>query len=474
MTAIARAVAATSAKDAFIRLGGTGSPYVTPHGRDVVYADIPAVGEIRVGNVTVSAEKAMSYIPFFAAVRNISEDIASLPLNVYRVLDGGGREVDRSHPVQVLMHEQPNPYMSAFAFRETLQSHVLTWGNGYAEIEFATDGSVLALWPLRPDRTTVFIDRETDQVVYRYRLSSGGDWVDLPRRKVFHVHGLGYDGLVGYSIIERARHMLGMAVATQKDWTERYEKGGIPPAYLSHPTELSDTARGNLRKSIDDGTLSDRNRMALLEEGMDIKTVGIPPKDMMFIESGSMTRSLTSTLFRMAPHMLQDIERSTSWGSGVESQKIEYTTFTLRSWLVRWEQEGKISLLRGEDRYLRHVIDGLLRGDTRTRWAAYTAGMDRGVYSIDDVLEMEDRNPLPNDMGKRHFVQLNTAPLDQVGEMSMEDRIAALGGLVRAGFTPQASTDALDLPNIDHTGLEPVTVQELVPTNGNGNGAQPR
>jgi len=457
MTAIARAVKASTITN-FIHLGGTGTPYTTPVGRDVVYADVLG-GEFKIGGVTISADKAMRYIPFFAAVRNISEDVAGLPLNVYQKLPGGGRERDAAHPVDELLGTAPNPYMTAFTFRETLQSHVLTWGNGYAEIEFATDGSVLHLWPLQPNRMTVFVDKAADTVVYRFVLANGGH-VDLPRRKVLHVHGLGFDGLVGYSVIERARHMLGMAIAAERYGEDWFEKGGIPPAYLSHPKDLSDPARANLRKSIDDGTLTDRHRMALLEEGMKIETIGIPPRDSAFLEANGMTRSLTATLFRMPPDMLQDVTRSTSWGTGIEQQGIGYVKYTLRSHLIRWEQEGKARLLAGEDRYLKHVVDALMRGDSAARWTAYRAGADLGVYSIDDILEMEDRNPLPDGLGQQHFVQLNRVPLEEIGAMSIRERFEVLGALIRAGYQPDASTEALDLPDIDHTGLEPVTVAE--------------
>lgn len=448
-----------------ISLGGTGVPFTTSRANDVVYG-VNLNDRRSVAGVSVTADKAMGYIPFFAAVRDISEDVAGLPLNVY-VADT--RDKDTAHPVHKLLHSKSNPYMSAFTFRETLQAHVLTWGNGYAEIEYNTDGSIRALWPLRPDRMDVLVESSTGVPFYRYRLGNG-DTVDLPRRNVFHVHGLGYDGLIGYSIIEKTRHTLGMALASEKWGEDWFTKGGVPPAALVHPKTLSDTARDNLRKSIDDGTLTDRQRMALLEEGLDIKVFGIPAKDSAFLETLDDTRSLMATLFRMPPDMLGDVDRSTSWGSGIEQQGIGYVKYALRSWLNRWEQQGNLQLLPGEDRYLKHVVDGLLSGDTAARWRAYEAGLRTGVYCIDDILEMEDRNPLPDGQGQRHFVPLNMAPLDQVGEMSMSERFAALGALNRAGFQPDSSLEALDLPPIDHTGLEPVTVSEQGDYARNGNG----
>jgi hypothetical protein len=194
----------------------------------------------------------------------------------------------------------------------------------------------------------------------------------------------------------------------------------------------------------------------------------LPPKDAMFLETRQMSRGLTATLLRIAPHMLQDVDRSTSWGSGIESQKIEYTSFTLGAWLHRWEQEAKMSLLRDEDRYARHTLDAFLRGASRDRWAAYSSGFDRGVWSVNDILAMEDRNPVPG--GDQRFVPLNMMPLDQASGMTLEERIVALGRLVNSGFVPAASTDALDLPDIEHSGLPPVTVQPVSGGNGNGVG----
>lgn len=452
-----------------IRLGG-GQGYTTPISRDVVYSD---PGGVAWGVKAVSADRAMGFIPFFAAVRNISEDVAGLPLNVYAKRTDGGRTREGDHPVDTLLHSAPNPYMTAFSFRETLQSHVLMWGNGFAEIEFATDGSVLALWPLRPDRMLVTVDRASGAPVYRYSLDDTSH-VDLPRRKVFHVHGLGFDGLVGYSIIEKARRTLAMALASERYGENWYDKGGLPKAVLKHPKTLSDPARANLRDSVEANysSLEGRQRIMLLEEGMDLDTLGVPAKDAAFLDTLSDARSLMATLFRMPPDMLQDVTRSTSWGTGIEQQGIGYVKYTLRGSLLRWEQEGDMRLLAGEPRYLKHVVDGLMRGDSTARWNQYRQGLDLGVYSIDDVLEMEDRNPLPDGLGKQHFVQLNRAPLDQIGEMSMVDRLAALGGLVRAGFQPDSSLSALDLPEIDHTGLEPVTVAETGAYSRNGNGSR--
>jgi HK97 family phage portal protein len=444
-----------NAVKATFRLGGTGGTWLTPRANDIVYVDPWSVDASRVAGVNVTAEKAMSYIPFFAAVRNISEDVAGLPLGVFRAT-AEGRQQDRSHPLHRVLHDAPNPYMTSFTFRETLQAHMLTWGNGYAEIEYGEDGSVLGLWPLRPDRMEVLVDAKANAPVYRY--TTAGRTVDLPWRKVLHLHGLGFDGLVGYSILSIARGMLGIALAGEKHSQTDFARGTVPPAILKTQGKLSIEAKQNLRESWD--SLDHRDRVAILEEGLDLQVIGVPAKDSEFIATMNMPRSLMATLLRIPPHMLQDVDRSTSWGSGIEQQTLGYSKFTLRPWLIRWEQAGKQQLSLEDDRYLRHNMTAFERGDTATRWNAYEAGLRNGIYSVDDIRELEDLNPLPDGLGDVRFAPLNMAPLDQFKQASMRERIEMLGALVRAGFDPAAASDAIGVPEIEHTGLEPVTVSE--------------
>lgn len=452
-----------------IHLGG-GQGYVTSRRNDVVY-DVDVAGLLG-RRARITPERAMKFIPFFAAVRNISEDVAGLPLNVYQRIPEGGRRRDADHPVDSLLGKAPNPWMTAMTFRETLQGHVLTWGNGVAEIEYDTEGRVLGLWPLRADRCEFLVDRASGNPFLRYTLGNGQQ-VDLARRNYFHVHGLGFDGLQGYSIVEIARRTLAMALAGQKYGEHWYDKGGLPKAVLIHPKTLSDTAKTNLRESVEANysTLEGRQRIMLLEEGMSLEQIGVSAKDAEFLASMDNAWHLMATLFRMPPDMLQDVSRSTSWGTGIEQQGIGYVKYTLRGWLTRWEQEGDMRLLTGSDRYLKHIVDALLRGDSAARWNVYRQALDLGVFNIDKVLELEDMNPLPDGLGQQHFVQLNRAPLEQVGELSLRERYEILGALSRAGYQPDASLEALGLPDIEHTGLEPVTVSEQGDFIKNGNGA---
>lgn len=454
MGRLAEAVKAT------IRLGGTGVPFTTPRANDIVWVD-PIESGLTVAGIRVTAEKAMSYIPFFAAVKLISEDIAGLPFGVYAKLPGGGRQAQPGHPLHAILKDAPNPYMTSFTFREVLQAHVLTWGNGYAEIEYAQDGTVLALWPLRPDRMEVLVDTSANRPLYRYS-KFNGDRVDLPWNRVFHVHGLGFDGLQGYSVISKARGMLGVALAGEMHSQTDFQRGSVPPAILKTSGKLSPEAKQNIRESWD--SIDHRDRVAILEEGLDLEVIGVPSKDAQFIETMGMSRSLVATLFRLPPHMLSDVDRSTSWGSGIDSQTIGYTTFTLRSHTLRWEAAVDLKLLeRDPIRYAHMNYNALQRGDIKTRWSAYEAGLRNGIYSIDDIRELEDLNPLDDGLGQMRFAPLNMAPLDQFADASMQQRVEMLGALVRAGFDPKDAALAIGAPEIEHTGLEPVTVTQQTP-----------
>lgn len=455
------------------KIGGTGAGWTTPRANDIVYNDV-GWGSSKVAGVSVDQTTALNFIPFYAAVKIISEDVAGLPLNVYARLPNGGREVASDHWAQALLHDQPNDEMTAFTWRELMMSHVLTWGNAYSEMELGSDGTVLNLWPLRPDMTEVTRSGEPvrytlagityeiapGQLHYRYRV--GGETYIIPRGRMFHLKGLGYDGRIGYSVVDRMRHSIALGIATETHGTNAFDKGMIPPAVLKVPGKLSPDSLANVKASMEGWRgLENRQRIAVLEEGLSLESIGIPNDDAQFISTLEYAGGAMATGFRIPPSMLGMVNRSTSWGTGIEQQKLGYASMALRGWLERFEQQSKMSILgRDDTHYVRHVMDGFLRGDTASRWNAYTSGMNNGVWSIDDVRAMEDRNPLPNGLGERHFVPLNMIPLDKIDELSLEQRVTALGALTRAGFQPDSSAEAVGLPGIEHTGLEPITVSE--------------
>ncbi len=366
--------------------------------------------------VSVTEKTALNNTAVFACVRILAETISSLPLIVYERLDNGGKRRAVDHPLYKLLHDAPNPFMTSLVWREAIQGHLGTWGNGYTNIVRNGRGQVKELWPLRPDRVKE-VKFENNKLYYVYRLDSGEERV-LQSINVLHIPGMGYDGLVGYSPIRMARETIGLSMATEKYGSKFFSNGARPGGVLEHPGRLRDDARDNLRKSWNEmhQGLDNQHRIAILEEGMKYTQVGLPPEDSQFLQTRKFQLLEIARMYRVPPHMLADLERATF--SNIEHQSIDFVVHTIRPWLVRWEQVINNKLFTENDRgryFCEHLVDGLLRGDTQSRFEAYNKGFQIGAYSINDVLEMENRNPV--DGGNQRFVPMNMIPLDQAGQM---------------------------------------------------------
>ncbi|HUU96343.1 MAG TPA: phage portal protein, partial [Phycisphaerae bacterium] len=313
--------------------------------------------------------------------------------------------------------DDPNPWMSAQTLRETLMGHALTWGNGYAEIERDNAGKPIALWPLRPDRTMPELVKATDgkqSLVYRVTTDSGPDVILFPD-ELFHVHGLGFDGLKGYSVLELASETIGMNKALEQFGAAFFGNGAMPGGVLVHPASLDDEARKNLRASLEamHKGATNAHRLALLEEGLQWQQIGIPAKDAQFLESRKFGVTEVARWFNIAPHMIGDLDRATF--SNIEQQFLEFLTMTLSRWLRRWEHEGRRKLFSSPMRrkyFLEFITEGILRGDTQTRYAAYHTAVMDGWLTRNEVRERENLNPLPG-LDEPLVPNANAVPADK-------------------------------------------------------------
>lgn len=360
---------------------------------------------------SLTTDKALAFIPFFASVRLIASAVAGLPLIVYREGPDGHKERARNHELYRLLHDAPNPRMTSFVWRQTMQMHLLTWGNAYSEVERTQDGRVAALWPLRPDRMMVRI--ENDERVYEY-LQSNGTPVKLRQDQVLHIPGLGFDGVQGYSVISLARQSIALGDAAEEWAAQFYKNNATPPSVLKAPGRLSDDALRRLRASWQaaQGGPQNAGKTAILEEGLDLSTIGIPAKDAQFIEIRRYQKGEMATLFGIPPHMIGDVERSTSWGSGIEEQGKGFVTFTLNPWLIPWEQQIKTDLIGLDaDEDVEFLRDGLLQGTTEERYRAYQIAITNGWMSHDEVRRRENMPPLPNGEGERFYYSNNMQPV---------------------------------------------------------------
>lgn len=364
--------------------------------------------------VNVSERSAMQLSTVYACVRVIAESVASLPLFVYKRLDRGKR-VASDHPLHRVLHDEANSEMPAFTLKELLQSHAVSYGNGFAEIETNGRGEVVGLWPLMPDVTRA--ERVNGRKIITTTLPDG-EKVALPADRVLHIPGLGFDGLNGYSVIRMASQAIGLALATEEHGARLFGNGARPAGVLETPNKLGDTAIANLRKSWQDmhQGLSNAHRVAILEQGMKFNPITISNEDAQFLETRKFQVSEIARWFRVPPHMIGDLERATF--SNIEHQSLEFVMHTLRPWLVRWEQCINRTLFTQSERkkyFAEFKIEALLRGDHAARAAFYKELFYLGAYSPNDIREKENENPIEG--GDRYFMQQNLVPVDRLDEV---------------------------------------------------------
>ena len=370
----------------------------------------------------VNERTAMQTTAVYYCVRILSEAVASLPIHVYRYTDTGKERV-YDHPLYRLLHDEPNPEMTSFVFRETLMSHLLIWGNAYAQIIRDGNGRVLALYPLLPDKMEADRD-EHGRLYYIYTRNSDENpnfkeygRVYLRQEDVLHIPGLGFDGLVGYSPIAMAKNAVGMTLACEEYGASFFENGANPGGVLEHPGVLKDPAK--VRESWHSVYGGSRNagKVAVLEEGMKYQQIGIPPEEAQFLETRKFQINEIARLYRIPPHMVGDLDKSSF--SNIEQQSLEFVKYTLDPWVIRWEQSLQRALLLPQEKkeyFLKLNVDGLLRGDYQSRMTGYSIGRQNGWLSTNDIREMEDMNLIAEEEGGNlYLINGNMTKLKDAG-----------------------------------------------------------
>lgn len=370
----------------------------------------------------VNERTAMQTTAVYACVRILSEAVASLPLNLYRYTDNGKERV-YDHPLYHVLHDEPNEEMTSFVFRETLMSHLLIWGNAYAQIIRDGRGQVLALYPLLPDKMQV--DRaENGELYYIYSRNSEenpnfkdtGDII-LRKEEVLHIPGLGFDGLIGYSPIAMAKNAVGMTIACEEYGASFFANGATPGGVLEHPGVLKDPAKVRDSWHSVYGGSKNAGKVAVLEEGMKYQQIGIPPEEAQFLETRKFQINEIARMYRIPPHMVGDLEKSSF--SNIEQQSLEFVKYTLDPWVCRWEQAMMKDLLlpqEKKDYFIKLNVDGLLRGDYQSRMNGYSVARQNGWMSANDIRELEDMNPIPpEDGGDLYLVNGSMTKLLEAG-----------------------------------------------------------
>ncbi|OPZ33507.1 MAG: Phage portal protein [Tenericutes bacterium ADurb.BinA124] len=373
-----------------------------------------------VAGKAVTERSAMQMTAVYSCVRILAEAVAGLPLHFYRYKDDGSKEKAIDSNLYHLLHDEPNPEMSSFVFRETLMTHLLLWGNAYAQIIRNGKGEVIALYPLMPNKMSVDRD-ENGKLYYTYQRSQDegkeAGTVTLSTRDVLHIPGLGFDGLVGYSPIAMAKNAIGLAIATEEYGAKFFANGAAPSGVLEHPGTIKDPARLRENWNSTFGGSSNSGKVAVLEEGMKYTPISISPEQAQFLETRKFQINEIARIFRVPPHMVGDLEKSSF--SNIEQQSLEFVKYTLDPWIIRWEQSLNRALLNVDEKktyFFKFNVEGLLRGDYQSRMNGYAIARQNGWMSANDIRELENLDKISaEDGGDLYLVNGNMLPLKDAG-----------------------------------------------------------
>lgn len=401
-------------------------------------------GGLTTSGVPMDEDTALTLSAYWNGINIISGAIGWLPIMVYERKPDGGRKPAPTHPVYTLVHDRPNPYMDALTFKRTLEGHVKGWGNGYAAIERNGSGVPKALWPRRPDRTTpetksIMVDGKPEMIVV-YRTTVDGKERLVPFWDMLHIKGLGFDGLRGYSLVNYARDSLGAAKAAETHGASIFRNNGTPASVLTHPGVLDEDGETNLRKSWEQYRGAENTgKMAILEEGMDIKTIGLSNKDAQLLTTRKFDIAEIARWLNIPVHMLKEMDRSTF--NNIEHQGIEFVTWTLTPSMVGWEQEINYKLFGPTERtkfFAEFIPAALLRGDTKTRYEAYRIAIASGWLQPDEARRFENMNP--DDALAYWQIPLNVQPIRS------EERDGRRTIVVVEGFERRADARIVEPP----------------------------
>lgn len=346
--------------------------------------------------ISVNNDVALNYTAYWSCVRLLAETLASLPCVLYEQIEPRGKNKALSHPLFRLLHDEPNPEMDSFSYFETLMYHLVSAnGNCYSFIDWNDDLTIQNLWIMNPDRIQKARD-ESGEIIFKYQTEKQGQII-LPAFRVWHIPGFGYDGLKGYTPLTYMRNQIGLGVAAEKMGSKLFSNGLTIGGVLEHPGKMSIEAQNKLKTSIEKGYqgVEKAHRLLVLEEGMKYNKTNIQPDDAQWLETRKFQRNEIASFFRVPPHMIGDLERATF--SNIEHQGIEFAMYTMRPWLVRWERAANRQLLLSTEKdhyFIKFTIDALLRGDTLTRYQAYSSAINWGWMNRNEVRELEDMNPV--------------------------------------------------------------------------------
>lgn len=365
----------------------------------------------------ITEENAMKTATVYSCVKIIANHVAMLPCQLYFKDKNGNRKRDAKHRVADLIENRPNPYMTPFEFKQTMETHRQLYGNAYAEIEFGKNGYPKGLWILNPKQTKVVTDKK--KKVWIVTTLPNGEQRKLKYEKCVHLKNISTSGLVGISPIEVAKNMVLVQNSSQTYLKSFYSNGNLVRGILKVPTQLNKEAKTKVREEWEmfSTGLTNAHRIAVLDAGLEYQQLGLSQADAQFIETQKFSINEIAKIFSVPPHMIGELDRATF--SNIEHQAIEFLRDTLTPLLISWEQTLTNQLLSETDiekngYYFKFNLNSILRGDSSARANYYEKMIQLGVYSINEVRELEEKNPIK--YGDKHFMSLNYVSLENMDE----------------------------------------------------------
>ena len=388
-------------------------------------------GTVAGSGVNVTADVALTVSAVFACVRVIAETVASLPLVIYRRTGENAKTRAYGERIYEILHDQPNEWQTSLEWREMTTAHCSLRGNGYSWIQDGIRGAVDQLIPLHPDRMVVE-QLPSRRLRYRYRWPDGREQVFV-QDEIYHLRGLSSDGVTGLSVVSYAKETIGLALASEGYAARMFQSDARPGGVLEHPGTLSDGAAARITNTWESqhGGWRNAHKVALLEEGMKWHQIGMTGEDSQYILSRQFSVTEVARWFRMPPHLIQELTRSTF--SNIEHQGLEFVVYTMMPWFRRWEQSIGRDLLTDPRFFAEFLVDALLRGDTLSRYTAYGRGILDGWLTRNEARIRENLEPLPG--LDKPLVPLNMGPAGgaalSTGDRAMDLALAAAERILR-------------------------------------------
>ncbi|OVW92858.1 phage portal protein [Klebsiella pneumoniae] len=369
-----------------------------------------------VGDSVVTDERNMQISTVWACIRLISTVTASLPLDVYQTKNDQRTKVDNSHPLAKLLRFRPNNFMTALEFREAMTMQLCAYGNAYAHVERNGVGDVISMVPLMSANMEVRLSDNGKNIIYRYRRDT--EYADFSQKEIFHLKGFGFNGLTGLSPLAFSAKSAGVAIAMEDNQREFFANGAKSPQILMTDGKvLTKEQRGQLEenfKEIAGGQV--KKRLWILESGFTTQPIGVSPQDSEILAARKFQVAELARFYGVPPHLVGDVDKTTSWGSGIEQQNLGFLQYTLKPYLDRWEYSIERWLVKESEQgiiHAEHNLDGLLRGDSTSRASFMQIMVNTGIRTVNEVRRLDNLPPLPGgDVATR---QSQNVPITDLG-----------------------------------------------------------